>query len=434
MEKVKFYLVKRRDKEGNLITKGVPIKLSFHFAGNRLEYYTQVQISNTQNFNVDYFDKGKSPIKSNEPEAARKNDRLRKIKKATEDIYDNAIALGLTPSIQYIRTRLDERFKGKTEKEDQLLVKDAFLQFLDFIKKNRSEGTWKKYNTTFDRFQTAYSKEIAKLTFNEINTVWVEDFRKRLIDMGYEEKGEKRAYLNNTLVKYLKSFREFLNWCKDEKRGYYAGNAKFESLQENETDIIYLDKKQIKQFIDAEMPSDTLQRVKDVFLFGCYTGLRYQDLKDLKKVNVKESLIRFYISKGKNTTWHEVPLLPEAQDILAKYKDMNGEQALPVVSNQKMNQYIKEAMKAAGINNIIVKRELKADGTIEDKEYKQWQLITCHIARKSFITRAVESGIDELTIKSISGHSKNSRAFARYYEISAEKKRREMNKMFSGES
>jgi integrase len=431
MKQAKFYLESRKDKIGNQINEDVPIRLLFHFDGNRFEYYTQIRIGNAKNFNRDYFRTGKSFIKANEPEASRKNQSLKRLKAKVEALYDDAIALGLTPTTTYLREKLDEQFKGKIVNSDQKSVKEAFAEYLDYTLAEKSYRTWQKLNSTYNHLKKAYGEMFDKLTFDEVNTAFINKFKQNLLNTGYESKKEKTDYLNNTVVKYLQNIRKFLNWCKDEERGYYTGNAKFEKLQENDINVIYLNLEEIKRLQNSLMPSETLHRVRDVFLFGCYTGLRYSDIVKLKKKDVLEDEIRFYITKDHQATWHRVPLVEQSRQILSKYKDLSGDKALPVLSAAKTNEYLKSVMKIAAFNEILTIREKKANGVLVEKEYQKWELITCHTSRKSFISFAVEASMPELEIKAITGHSKNSRAFAKYYEVSEDKKRKAMEKIFS---
>jgi integrase len=428
----KFHLERRKDQSGNPIIKNVPIRLSLHFDGYRLEYYTGIRVQNANNFNLDYWKTRKQFIASQEPQAGRKNQKLKDIKAKAELIYDQAIALGERPTPSYIKQKLDEHFKGATlTKEKKKLVKEAFEEFLIQIKRKNSVNTWKKHNTTYKHLASVFLNEFDKLTFERINTAFVERFRNGLINQGFKQRDEKQEYLNNTVVKYLDSLRYFLNWCKDEQRNYFNGNAKFEDVKENEINVIYLTAEEIAILEKAKMPNELLAKVKDVFLFGCYTGMRFSDLYKLKRSDVLDDSIRFYITKNHETTWHVVPVIPKAKQILNKYKKNTDEKALPVLSNQETNQALKLVMQEIGLNEMLTIREKKADGVIEERQYKKWELITCHTSRKSFISFAVERGMNESVIKSITGHSKNSRAFTKYYEISEAKKRAAMEQAFT---
>ncbi len=432
MKQAKFNIERRKDKDGNLINKNVPVRLSFFFDGNRFEYYTQVRLNNGANFNKDYFKTGKPFIKSNEPEAGRKNKRLKDIKTKVESLYDNAIALGIKPTPEYLRKNLDEHFKGKEASSEIFLVKDAFKQFIEHTEGSKSVGTAQRINTTHAHLEAAFGKKFNKLTFNEVDSSLVEKFKQYFNNTGFERKDGKHNYLHNTVVKYVRCFREFINWCADEKRQYHSGKINYGNVQEEDINIIYLQPNEIAYLETVLMPTESLNHVRDVFLFGCYTGLRHSDLYKLKKkdVLINNNAIRFYITKGKKTTWHQVPLVEQSKTILDKYKDIRGEKALPVVSNQKMNEYLKTVMKTAGFDELLTIREVMGNGMIQETEYNRWELITCHTSRKSFISYAVASGMPEIEIKAITGHSKNSRAFGRYYEISDQQKQKAMNKVF----
>lgn len=422
MAKLKFHLEKRKDKDGKPVVKNVPIRLSYSFNGERLLYFTGFSVDEKY-FDADYWKKGRQPVKPTAPQAGNINANLQIIENAIYEAHTNAKALKIIPTVEYFRDILNKDVKGKTDEPDKITVKDAFAEFIEATKEYKAYRTYQKMKTTEGHLMAATGKGYDKITFDDINASFIEQYRKYLI---------KEKYLNNTVVKYLRSLREFLNWCKDEKQNYYAGNTTFNGLKENEINVIYLTLEEIQHLHQTEMPNETLDNVKDVFLFGCYTGMRYGDIYKLNKSNVlwDKDIIRFYVTKDGKTVWQDVPLVQQSKDILLRYKDIPGSNALPVISNQKANDYLKEVMQIAGFNELVTIAEKQGNGKIIEKEYKRWELITCHTSRKSYITFAIEHGMPELVIKSITGHSKNSRAFARYYEISGEKKSSEMKKIF----
>jgi integrase len=115
---------------------------------------------------------------------------------------------------------------------------------------------------------------------------------------------------------------------------------------------------------------------------------------------------------------------------LAKYADWPGEEALPVISNQRMNNALKLICKEAGFDALVNIAEKQGNGRIVEKQHPLYELIGCHTCRKSFITISMRLGMQESVIKSISGHSKNSRAFTRYYDIVDGHKQAEMSRIF----
>jgi integrase len=422
MAKLKFHLEKRKDKDGNPLLKDVPIRLSYSFNGKRLLYYTGYRVD-TKYFDNEYWKKGRQPVKPTAPQAGNINANLKIIETTINEAHTHAKALKSVPTVEYFRNILDRGVKGKINEPDKTTLQVAFAEFLEYIKENKAHRTYQKMKTTESHLRDAAGKGYDKVTFDEVNASFIERYRKYLI---------KEGYLNNTVVKYLRSLREFLNWCKDEKRQYYTGSTSFEGLKENEINVIYLTLDEIQHLQQKEMPNQTLENVKDVFLFGCFTGMRYGDIFKLRKSNVlwDKDIIRFYITKGGKTIWQDVPLVEQSINILKRYKNIPGDKALPVVSNQKQNEFLKKVMQIAGFNEGVTIAEKQGNGKIIEKEYKRWELITCHTSRKSYITFAIENGMPELVIKSITGHSKNSRAFSRYYEISGEKKSKEMKKIF----
>src|SRR5882757_5477673 len=128
MKEAKFYLEVRKDKTGKIIKENVPVRLSYFFSGNRLEYYTGIRISNTKN----WINSGNRYVQANEPQAGRINQRLKEMKNYVESLHDTAIALTQTPTIEHLKDKLDQRFKGKSTDPDQVLVKDAFQEYLDY--------------------------------------------------------------------------------------------------------------------------------------------------------------------------------------------------------------------------------------------------------------------------------------------------------------
>ncbi|MNE01218.1 site-specific tyrosine recombinase XerD [compost metagenome] len=265
--------------------------------------------------------------------------------------------------------------------------------------------------------------KIKRLTFNEIDSKFIGRFNKYLTT--------DLKMLNNTVAKNMKTLRTFLNFCSNPQRQYYTPYEpiKFQ-VKENEPAIIALKESEVEHLYDFKFESEKLQSVRDVFVFGCYTGLRYSDLKKIKKTSIEGDFIKFNISKSQGTEEQTVPLLPIAKEILNKYKDLSIDQALPVLSNQKMNDYIKDMCKEAKIDQIITITELQS-GKKMDKEFRKYELVTCHTCRKTFISMLINKGVPEAIIKSITGHIKDSKAFVRYYQIDNDEKLQGISKAFN---
>ena len=126
-------------------------------------------------------------------------------------------------------------------------------------------------------------------------------------------------------------------------------------LKSSEQKIIFLTRDELQRIRDLEIPEtkNYLERVRDVFLFCCFTGLRYSDVYNLRKSDIKDGQIE--ITTIKTHDYLVIELNDHSRAILEKYEDVHfeGDKALPVISNQKMNTYLKELGKLADIDEPI---------------------------------------------------------------------------------
>jgi len=172
--------------------------------------------------------------------------------------------------------------------------------------------------------------------------------------------------------------------------------------------------RQLKEFsIPAE--KSYLDRVRDVFRFCCVTGLRYSDAFNLRRADIKEDYIE--VTTQKTTDSLRIPLNTPASAILEKYKNVpfeNGK-ALPVISNQKMNDYLRELCQLAGIDAPV--RITTIRGNVRtDEIIPKYKLIGTHAARRTFVTTMLSKGISAEVVMKITGHSSYS-AMKPYIEI-----------------
>ncbi|MES2649623.1 MAG: phage integrase SAM-like domain-containing protein [Bacteroidota bacterium] len=427
MAKVRFYLEKRKDKEGNLIVHNVPILLNYSFNGNRLVYFTGERIDAKNAYSSkdpnQWTGELKLPIKSSAPDSSTINTNLETLDLKVRTIASNAKALGEELTCVILKAKLDTQYKRKARElaEKKLGVAMALNEYMTWVEKYRANGTYKKFSSTKMHLTSHFGqKKFESLKFEDVNPAMLELFREYLIS---------KKFLNNTVVKYTSALRTFLLWCKHDDRKYYTGSIQAKG-KENDIDVIFITMNELKRLINTPMPTETFDRVRDVYVFGCLTAMRYADIVKLKKSDVKGNCIQFYIGKGSKTVLHTVPLNDYAKTLLFKYNHFEGDKALPAISNQKQNEYIKQVMDIAGINEMVSIAKKGGDGKVYIEQHKKSDLITCHTSRKSFITMAMTSDMRETVIKSISGHSKNSKSFSKYYTIVDELKSQEMNRVF----
>jgi integrase len=276
---------------------------------------------------------------------------------------------------------LMNKYNGVEEK-DYMLV-DVFEHDNKRVKSLREEGTYKKYVTVLKHLKT-YLMHQYKLTDISIRKV---DY-KFVIDFDYYLRTEKNLK-NNSTIRVVKTLKKVVvdalhkGWI--ERDPFVSYKVKKEKVETK-----YLLKSEVEAIYKKEFTIKRLDYVRDVFIFCCYTGLAYIDVKLL----VDDNIIRgidgaswIKTNRKKTKTLSHIPVLPVAQEILNKYKDnpvmINSGRLLPVLSNQKVNAYLKEIGDVCG-----VKTEL-----------------TSHIARHTFATTiALSNGLPVETLSKIMGH------------------------------
>ena len=200
----------------------------------------------------------------------------------------------------------------------------------------------------------------------------------------------ERKCANNTAVKYIKNFHKIINICL--ANGWLTKDP-FANYKAKVKEVIreFLTEQEIQSLMEKEFVSERLELVRDIFVFSCFSGLAYIDVKQLSKDNIVLGIDGDkWINKNrqKTDTNSKIPLLPTAQYILDKYANhpvcVNEDKLLPIFSNQKMNAYLKEIATVCGIN----------------KE------LTFHIARHTFATTVtLSNGVPIETVSKMLGHT-----------------------------
>ena len=205
----------------------------------------------------------------------------------------------------------------------------------------------------------------------------------------------------NTASKYIKNFGKIIRICL--ANGWLDKNP-FINYKGKEVEVerAFLSMEEIETMLNKEFVSDRLNLVKDIFLFSCFTGLAYADVKKLSRKNIGFGVDGerwIFINRTKTDTRSNIPILPIAAFILDKYEDhpqvVNQEKLLPILSNQKMISYLKEIADVCGIN----------------KE------LTYHIARHTFATTVtLSNGVPIESVSKMLGH-KNLKTTQHYAKI-----------------
>ncbi len=289
-------------------------------------------------------------------------------------------------------------------------VKDfwqAWDQFIEAGKSEKSAGTTKGLRATMHYYQQFESDTKYKLSFDTISLDMHDHFKDYVFNT--------REHGYNYMVLLTRRLKAFLNWSFE--RGYYTSTIhhKFKATEKPGT-VTTLTLDEFNTLYRHPFKSNSHDKARDIFCFGCLTGLRISDLRQLTKDHIFDGMIVTNMQKVKKRHPQRIPILAKAQAIIDKYSDQYF--LLPKLSEQKLNKYIKEAAKEAGLTRPIKKLDYsKGAGreitTTLDKE------LHAHMTRKTFITLAFAAKLDMETIKEISG-IRGERTLRHYLTISNE--------------
>jgi len=207
-----------------------------------------------------------------------------------------------------------------------------------------------------------------------------------------------------------------LNYAKS--YGYTVSeNYRDFKIKRDELEVIALTQDEFELIYGFDFSkSKKYQSARDLFCFSCSTGLRYSDIKQLKREHIYDDEIRIKVIKTRENL--SIPLNKYSREILIKYSEYL--KPLPNLSNQKLNKYLKAICQIAGINDCIEIIRYKGAKRIEETLPK-YSLITAHTGRRTFVTLSLEKGMNAEEVKSITGH-KDYKSFSRYVKVTEKRK------------
>ena len=284
-------------------------------------------------------------------------------------------------------------------------LNDLLALFESDMKYELKEGAIKPYRTLMAHLQDFNPK----ITLNDIDEIMSERFKVFLATKSQHVEGAV-SLQNPTINKMIVSLKAFMKWAVHHK---YTTNLAWKTItivkKTQDQEIVALTESELNQFHSHDFGTNIrLAQQRDMFCLASYTGLRYQDLASVCEwlEDTDDGLV-IHIRTQKNGKEAFIPVLDEAKAILDKY-----ECKLPVISNQKMNEYIKEAAKVAKLNRVqkVVVQHLNVKNYVEKPIH---QLLSIHDGRKTFITMMLDKGMTLTEVMKISTHS-DLRSLMRY--------------------
>jgi site-specific recombinase XerD len=308
----------------------------------------------------------------------------RYLKTLEQEVYDahHSVMKDKTTATSSI---LKAKLQG-TEQRARMLVpifQDHNNKVETLVGQEFAPGTLERYKTslkhTIEFLQWKYS--VSDIDIKDIDHSFVTEYEFFLRSI--------RKCANNTAVKYIKNFKKIIKICisngwldKDPFANYKS------KIREVERE--YLTQEEVQDIYSKEFATERLNLVKDIFVFSCFTGLAYIDVKNLTVSNISMGIDGgkwIFTHRQKTETASRIPLLPIPEELILKYVNhpqcINEDKLLPVLSNQKMNSYLKEIADVCGI-----KKDL-----------------TFHIARHTFATTVtLTNGVPIESVSKMLGH------------------------------
>ena len=321
-------------------------------------------------------------VKGNSEDARSINNQLDIIKNQIMDAEKRLYKKEILINSENLRNELF----GIKERERLLIpiFTEHNRKIKELVGSEYAPGTLERYETslkhTKDFLQWKY--RVSDIDIEKIDHAFITEYEFYL--------RTERKCANNTAVKYIKNFHKIINICL---ANGWLNKDPFANYKSKVKEVIreFLTEQEIQSLMEKEFVSERLELVRDIFVFSCFSGLAYIDVKQLSKDNIVLGIDGDkWINKNrqKTDTSSRIPILPTAQFIIDKYANhpvcVNEDKLLPIFSNQKMNAYLKEIATVCGIN----------------KE------LTFHIARHTFATTVtLSNGVPIETVSKMLGHT-----------------------------
>lgn len=412
-----IFALERRKKDGVLITENVPIRMRVIYNSKRIEIATGYRIDASK-WDSDLQQVKRGCTNKLKQSATEINADLQRYGSEMQKIFKEFEIKELIPTPEQIKDIFNSRLRNEEQPEGI-----CFMQAFDeFVSERGVQNSWT--HSTYEKFAAVKNHLLEfnpSVSFELFDEVGLNKYVLFLRD--------KRKMRNSTIQNQLSFLKWFLRWSFG--KGYTTLTA-YETfkpkLKSTQKKVIFLTWDELTRLRECEIPESKqyLERVRDVFLFCCFTGLRYSDVFNLRRSDIKEDHIE--ITTVKTADSLIIELNKHSRSILEKYENVvfEKDKALPVISNQRMNDYLKELAELAVIDEPIRETYYIGNKRIDEVTPK-YALLSTHAGRRTFICNALSLGIPANVVMKWTGHS-DYKAMKPYIDIADDIKANAMNK------
>lgn len=341
------------------------------------------------------------------------NRQLAALEGIVEDIFKAFEVADTVPSLDVFKAEFAKRTGKGGHVKDCGSFEKALLDFVVSQERTHSwaPGTVVKFGTLRRHIRSMRGE----MRMKDFNKKFYEEYITYLL---------RRGLKNTYIMKFWKILTWFLRWADKngllDDKSYLDFTPRLKTVRDKE--VVYLTWDELMKVYGFEFPrgKEYLARVRDVFCFQCFTSLRYSDVAKLKRSDIIDGVIKVVTKKTGDTI--SIELNKYSSAILEKYKD--EEKPLPVVSNQRMNVWLKEVCYVAGIDTPVTEVYYRGSERVEETRPK-YECVASHTGRRTFICNALTMGIPPSLVMEWTGHS-DYKAMKPYIKIADKEKARAM--------
>lgn len=367
--------------------------------------YKLALFSTGEKIPVEFWDKKRQEVKRSYRGFSTINMLIKTFQEKIDTFAREAKLLGAEPTVDYIK----ESIKGKVKKVVPTLFEfiETYINEQTILKK---PNTIRSYKTSFRQLKEYCEHIEQRVNYGDVTLAFYDSFLKHMFEF--------RDLSNNGAGSHIKNIKLWMSvsYEREYHQNTHFKNKKFKVLTET-SDAIYLNEEELELMYNFDLKHDErLERVRDLFICGSWSALRYSDLSQLRSENIQNGYL--VVNTKKTNERVVIPLHPMVKLIFDKYMRKEGNPIPKAMCQQKFNQHLKEVGRLVGFTQSVILRETRG-GKVFQNVYKKYECLTSHSARRSAATNLYKMGIPSIVIMKITGH-RSENNFMKYIKLSQE--------------